>query len=455
MASNKKSGNRIILGLLILVFSIIAPLTAQASNYSNSTLDNILAPIALYPDSLLGDVLAASTYPDQLIEADTWAAQHDYQDATSTLNSVKNKNWDDSVKALLLTPDVIAMMVNDLTWTDKLAQAFTTQQSALCDSIQRLRRRAKDNGALESTDQVKIIEQNGVISIGSAQSDVIVVPQYSTTVCTQKLDPAKTILNTALVWGTVRTLDAIFFGSYWDWNSHNVYIGPGYNHYYWNGSPRPWYNHPPVPPPGRPDPRHPGNPYKPAFHPGHNPPPPGYVSHQKKYQDRRPGFVPKPVTDNNRRPPQNRVTAAPAPNQPKTKGNPNYRTPNRQIGNVHSQQNIKQPNRERPNFDKNSQPRQNVRPSEPQRNNEQRTVRQQPQRNNEQRTVRQQPQRNNEQRAVRQQPQRNNEQRAVRQQPQRNSNQSTVRQQPQRQTRVNPEPSNNKERKNRSSKRRS
>lgn len=380
MACDRLYSKRIVF-VFFLLFTLMTPFTARASNYSSSTLDSILAPIALYPDSLLGDVLAAATYPDQLIEADAWAAQHGYKDATSTLDSVKSKSWDDSVKALLLTPDVIAMMVNDLTWTDKLAQAFTTQQSALCDSVQRLRRQAKENGALESTSQVKIIDQDGVISIGSAQSDIIVVPQYSTTVCTQKLDPATTVLNTALVWGTVRTLDAIFFGSYWDWHSHDVYIGPGYNHYYWHGAPRPWYPAPPPPPPGRPDPRHPAHPYKPAFHPSHNPPPPGYITHQKHFQNRRPGHISTPITDKYHHSPHDKgpaVTPPPNGSPHKVKGNQHYQTPERHAQEVHSQQNIKRPDSKRPALEKRPQTEPHVQPRQSQHSNRERIVRSQP-----------------------------------------------------------------------------
>ncbi|MGM9998708.1 MAG: DUF3300 domain-containing protein [Candidatus Bruticola sp.] len=347
MAFNNQYSKKTLLSLIAcLIISVWLPLTAQASSYSDHELDQIMAPVALYPDSLLGNVLAASTYPDQLIEADSWASQHHYNSASDTLNSVANKTWDDSVKSLLLTPEVIAMMVNDLTWTDKLAQAFTTQKSELCDSVQRLRRQAKSNGVLETNDQVKVVEQNNVISIGSSQSDIIAVPQYSTLVCTQTFDPLDTFLKTALVWGTVRTLDTIFFGSYWDWHSHDIYIGPGYNHFYWDGAPRAWYPHPPVPPPPHHDPHHPAPaPYVPKMHPSHNPPPPHYVSQQKTYQDRRPGqYSPNKH--------HSEPAHSSAPNHPATKGNPNYHSPAHIDQSIHSRQTTPQHQNERPNFDK-------------------------------------------------------------------------------------------------------
>ncbi|MGM9991389.1 MAG: DUF3300 domain-containing protein [Candidatus Bruticola sp.] len=345
MVFAQRNSRKTLLSLIAcLIISVWLPWAAQASSYSNQELDKILAPIALYPDSLLGNVLAASTYPDQLIEADSWASQHHYDKASDTLNSVANKTWDESIKSLLLTPEVIAMMVNDLTWTDKLAQAFTTQQTELCNSVQRLRRQAKSNGVLETNDQVKVVEQNNVISIGSAQSDIIAVPQYSTLVCTQTFDPLDTFLKTALVWGTVRTLDAVFFGSYWDWHAHNIYIGPGYNHFYWNGAPTAWYPHPPVPPPPpHRDPHHPAPaPYVPRMHPSHNPPPPHYISKQKLYQDRRPGQY-----YHDKKHPEPAPSAT--PNRPAIKGNPNYHSPAHINQNTHSKQtNANQD--ERPNF---------------------------------------------------------------------------------------------------------
>ena len=298
-----------VLATLLLGGTILwAPGTAQA-DYSQREMDKIMAPVALYPDSLLGNVLVASTYPEQVIQADRWVADHYDYDAEETMEAVEDKDWDDSVKSLVLTPETLAMMVNDMEWTDEMAVAFTTQEDDLCDSVQRLRRRAKDNGALASNDQIQVLDDDGIISIGSTQPNVIVVPQYTSQVYEKPSigsTVGSTVLTTAIQWGTVRLLDSIFFGSYWDWDNRDIYVGPGYGSYYWrNNRVNYWYDTPyyhryhPVPPPPPPPPPPPHRePFKPRHYdrdwwrarvPDRHGPPPKIYSHQDRFRHSRPG----------------------------------------------------------------------------------------------------------------------------------------------------------------------
>ncbi|HYL02604.1 MAG TPA: DUF3300 domain-containing protein [Steroidobacteraceae bacterium] len=153
------------------------PLTA-------AQIDQLTAPIALYPDELLGSILVASTYPLELVEAARWledpthAALKD-QDLTAALDQ---QPWDPSVKSLVPFPDVLRQMNTNLEWTEQLGDAFLAQQGDVMDSVQRLRQRARAQGALRSTPQQTVATEQNDITIEPANPDVVYVPYYVPTV---------------------------------------------------------------------------------------------------------------------------------------------------------------------------------------------------------------------------------------------------------------------------------
>jgi Protein of unknown function (DUF3300) len=155
------------------------------STLSPQQLDNLVAPLALYPDPLLSQVLVASTYPLEVVEANQWLQQNRQLTGTALMDAAKQQNWDPSVQALVAFPDVLTRMNQDVRWTTDLGNAFLGQQSAVMASIQRLRARAQANGKLRTTPQENVTTQtqNGQteIAIQPADPQVIYVPTYDPT----------------------------------------------------------------------------------------------------------------------------------------------------------------------------------------------------------------------------------------------------------------------------------
>jgi uncharacterized membrane protein YgcG len=149
-------------------------------------LEQLLAPIALYPDSLLTQVLMASTYPLEIVQADRWAKQNKDMKGDALAKALEAQPWDPSVKSLVNFPEVLSMMSEKLDWTQKLGDAFLAQQKDVMDSVQRLRKQAYDAGNLKSSEQQKIIveqaPQQTVIVVEPANPQVIYVPAYNPTV---------------------------------------------------------------------------------------------------------------------------------------------------------------------------------------------------------------------------------------------------------------------------------
>ncbi len=154
--------------------------SAQAArSYSQSELDRLLAPVALYPDALLSQVLAASTYPVQVVQAERWSREHADLSGDAAVNAVADESWDPSVKALVATPHLLATMSEKLDWTESLGQAFLAQPQQVMDTVQNLRRRARAAGNLHSGDGVNVSESaSGAVVIASADPAVIYVPYY-------------------------------------------------------------------------------------------------------------------------------------------------------------------------------------------------------------------------------------------------------------------------------------
>jgi hypothetical protein len=216
---------------LAVLFAVIAPLVwaqdeAVYEPFSADQLDNLLAPIALYPDPLLAQVLVAATFPDQIDEAARFVRDDPNAD------DVDGQPWDVSVKAVAHYSTVLDMMADDLDWTTALGQAYANQSTDVMTSIQRLRGQARDAGNLVSTSELQVVDSDGEIEVWPAQPDELYVPQY---------DPAVVFFyhRAPLFFG------APFFIGAWlnhdfDWRGHRVFYHGWENGGGWIGRSRPY-----------------------------------------------------------------------------------------------------------------------------------------------------------------------------------------------------------------------
>ena len=179
---------------LALTLLVVTPLTALAQNQPPSAassdqqmlkseeLDALVAGIALYPDTLVSLVLMASTYPLEIVHADRWVKENQNLKGDELKAAVDKQAWDDSVKSLVATPDVLSMMSTKLDWTQKLGDAVLAQQPDVMDAIQRLRTKADANKKLTSTKEQKVTKKQEqgkeVIVIEPTDPDTIYVPYY-------------------------------------------------------------------------------------------------------------------------------------------------------------------------------------------------------------------------------------------------------------------------------------
>jgi len=147
---------------------------------SPRALDALLAPVALYPDQLLSQILMASTYPLEVVEAARWMDRPENRglNGDALARALEAYDWDPSVKALAAFPDVLAMLNNDLDWMNRMGEAFLDGEGAVMDSVQRLRREARAAGKLLSDQRQRIVVQNEIIIIEPATLDTIYVPVY-------------------------------------------------------------------------------------------------------------------------------------------------------------------------------------------------------------------------------------------------------------------------------------
>ena len=153
----------------------------QAPPYAQQTaeqLQRLVAPIALYPDSLVAQVLAASTFPDEIVEADRWVQANPDLKGDALGQAVDPQPWDPSVKALTGFPSVLGNMDKNLSWTSSLGDAYYNQQQDVMDAVQVMRQKAQGAGNLKSTPQQTVSTQDSDIDIVPADPDVVYVPAY-------------------------------------------------------------------------------------------------------------------------------------------------------------------------------------------------------------------------------------------------------------------------------------
>jgi len=156
-----------------------APVVSPAQPLDAGRLEQLVAPIALYPDALLAQVLAASTYPNQVVEADRWRQAQGYAPPEQIAAGADMQSWDPSVKALTAFPQVLAQMDRSLQWTADLGNAYFNQPQDLMEAVQVMRRRAQEAGTLRSGPQEVVRDDQGVIALAPPDPQVVYVPAYN------------------------------------------------------------------------------------------------------------------------------------------------------------------------------------------------------------------------------------------------------------------------------------
>ena len=166
---------------LLLSPALLSAQTPSEHRYIQQTpeqLQQLVAPIALYPDSLVAQVLAASTFPEQVVEADRWVQAHPDLKGDALGHAVDQQPWDPSVKALTAFPSVLGNMDKNLAWASSLGDAYYNEQAKVMDAVQTMRRRAEQAGNLQTTPQQTVTSQKSTIVIEPATPEVVYVPAY-------------------------------------------------------------------------------------------------------------------------------------------------------------------------------------------------------------------------------------------------------------------------------------
>jgi hypothetical protein len=154
------------------------PPAAPLPQQSTQQLEQLVAPIALYPDPLVAQILAGATHPTEIVEADRWLQQNPDLKGESLATAVDTQSWDPSVKALTQFPGLLGMMDKNLSWTSSLGEAYVNGQQNVFDAIQAMRQRAQQAGTLKSTQQESVTTDGNSIVIEPADPQVVYVPEY-------------------------------------------------------------------------------------------------------------------------------------------------------------------------------------------------------------------------------------------------------------------------------------
>lgn len=243
----------------LLAVILCTPTSVRANEqFTAAELDTLVSTIALYPDPLLVQVLAASVHGDEIPGAADWANQNKHLKGQELADRIKLEDlpYDESVQALIPFPTVLATMAKYQTWTDQLGDAVATQKEAVMDAVQRMRKAAYDHGHLQTNEQVKVVKEKTII-IEPVQKEYVYVPVYN---------PHVVYYAYSNGYPRLRYRTGVWVGGYYDywgwgtsrfeWDTHLIYV-----HDYR------WYHN-------RPRPHHPSRYHNPPPPRHHNPPPP-------------------------------------------------------------------------------------------------------------------------------------------------------------------------------------
>jgi hypothetical protein len=198
-------------------------------SFSPDQLDHLVSRVALYPDPLLAQVLAAATFPEQIPDAAKWADQHHYLRGAELANAINEDRlpWDPAVQAVLPFPSVLDMMASDMNWTSDLGNAFLAERQDVMDAVQRMRQRARDFGYLRSNGQI-VVSGGPYIEIAPANPAFIPVPYYDPLVVYAR-PRAGFFVGGAIGFGYGVSIGTFFRPWGWgysrfDWRGHGYYV---------------------------------------------------------------------------------------------------------------------------------------------------------------------------------------------------------------------------------------
>lgn len=224
--------------------------SGEGAPLSADELQQLVAPIALYPDALVAQILGAATFPDEVASASNWLQQNKNLTGTSLMQAVDTQPWDPSVKALTQFPSVLGNLANNLSWTSALGEAYHTQAADLMSAVQVLRAKAKAAGNLTSGSQITVVQESPqVIVIQPTNPQVVYVPQYNPTVVygapvqTPGYSTADVVATGLLAFGVGVAVGAAINNSccgwgysYWNCNWHGGAVVYRSNVYYGNNA---------------------------------------------------------------------------------------------------------------------------------------------------------------------------------------------------------------------------
>ena len=215
--------------ILVAVLTLPVAGAAQGEYREGRDLDRLVARIALYPDPLLAQVLTASTYADDIPDADAWANDHRYLhgDALTAAMTDDSVPWDPSILALLPFPSVLDRMNGDMQWTHDLGDAVLNNRAEVMDAVQRMRARARDYGYLRSSPDVRVVFGVGAITILPVRPGYLCVPTYDPAVVF--VAPARRVYRPMVVFGPPIVIATGFMrfgwvGAAFDWRAHSIII---------------------------------------------------------------------------------------------------------------------------------------------------------------------------------------------------------------------------------------
>jgi hypothetical protein len=229
--------------MLALLFAGSVAFAQDRVPFRQEELDQMLAPIALYPDSLLSQMLMAATYPLEVVQAARWSRSNRSLKGEEAVKAVDGMDWDPSVKSLVAFPEVLAQMDEKLSWTERLGEAFLAQQQDVMDTVQHLRRRADEKGNLQSSERMRVVREPEHIAIEPAGPEVVYVPYYSPAVVYGPWwypayppvfwapFPAYYAYGPAFYWGPPLAFTAGFFFGGFDWHHHHAVVHHHHHHH--------------------------------------------------------------------------------------------------------------------------------------------------------------------------------------------------------------------------------
>lgn len=239
---------RLLAVLLALLLS--QPALAQ-DRYTQAELDQLLAPVALYPDALLSQVLMAATYPLEVVEAARFSRAHPGLRGDEAVRAAQDRAWDPSVTSLLAFPHLLQRMDEQLDWTRQLGDAFLAQEGDVMDTVQHLRRKARAAGHLLADERLRVLDDGTVVVVEYANPSYVYVPYYDPWIVYGTWGwpayppvvwapwPDYVVVRPGIWWGTRIGISVGFFFGAVDWKHRHVSVVHVHDHYVRSRAPRP------------------------------------------------------------------------------------------------------------------------------------------------------------------------------------------------------------------------